>query len=218
MDDIGKSVVAQRCGYKLNAGAVYRGVDDFEVVVTLDDFGVQGEALDCSQEGFVDVGTDVLYQLGIALELDVTYIGDFVDVVDDIDIVRSKYLCAVSPVGFVSVVFFRVVGCGNVYAALASEMTYGEGQLGGGLEGLEEIYLDTVGREDVCYGLGKVFGVIAHVVTYDYRNLGQVCKGLLEIVGQTLRSGTYGIDIHAVGTGAHDAAQSACTEFKVFVE
>ena len=97
-------------------------------------------------------------------------------------------------------------------------MTYGEGQLGGGLEGLEEIYLDTVGREDVCYGLGKVFGVIAHVVTYDYRNLGQVCKGLLEIVGQTLRSGTYGIDIHAVGTGAHDAAQSACTEFKVFVE
>ena len=109
MDYICKSVVAQRCGYELDACSVYGGVDDFEVVMALDDFRVQREALDGGQEGFIDVSSDVLYQFGIAFELDVAYIGDFVDVVDDVDIMWGKYLCAIGPVSLVSVVFFGIM-------------------------------------------------------------------------------------------------------------
>ncbi len=213
MDYICKSVVAQRCGYELDACSVYGCVDDFEVVMALDDFRVQREALDGGQEGFIDVSSDVLYQFGIAFELDVAYIGDFVDVVDDVDIMWGKYLCTIGPVSLVSVVFFGIMRCGNVDAALASEMKYGEGQLGGWLDGLERISLDAEGREDVAAGLGKVFGVVTHIVAYDNRNLRQVGKSLFEVVGQTLCGSSYGIDVHAIGARAHDAAQTACPKF-----
>ena len=45
-----------------------------------------------------------------------------------------------------------------------------------------------------------------------------VREGFFEVVSQTLCGHTYGVDIHAVRTDAHDASQAACAEFEVFVE
>ncbi len=51
-----------------------------------------------------------------------------------------------------------------------------------------------------------------------YRNLGEVGERFLEIVGEALCGGAYGIDVHAVGSGAHNAAEAAGAEFEVAVE
>ena len=97
-------------------------------------------------------------------------------------------------------------------------MADGKGKLGCGAEVIEKICFDAVGREDIGYDFGKLARIVAHVVSYYYRNLGQIGKGLLQIVGQTLSGCADGIYVHAVCAGAHDASQTACTEFEIFIE
>ena len=41
---------------------------------------------------------------------------------------------------------------------------------------------------------------------------------LAQVVGKPLCGSAYRVDVHAVGTHAHDAAQAARTEFEIFVE
>ena len=102
--------------------------------------------------------------------------------------------------------------------ALAAQMADSERHFGRGAHVVEEIYLDAVGREDVGTGLGKEAGVVSAVVTHHYRNLVQILEGGVEIVGQALRGSANGIDVHAVGAGAHDSAQTARTKLQTSVE
>ena len=41
---------------------------------------------------------------------------------------------------------------------------------------------------------------------------------LFQVVGKPLRGHAHRIDVHAVGTHAHDAAQAARTEFQILVK
>ena len=218
MDDVGEAVVAQRSGYEFHTGAVDRRVHDFEVVVAFDYFRVERESLYGCEESLVHLLADDMYLGGVAVEFYFLYVLDAAHVVDDVHIVGSDNLSAVGPVGLVAVVFFGIVAGGDVHAALASEMTDGERELGGGAEVFEEVNLDAVGREYVSHDFGELARIVAYVVSDDYRNFGQVFESVFEVVGQTLSGGADGVDVHAVGAGAHDAAEAAGAEFEVFVK
>ena len=138
--------------------------------------------------------------------------------VDDVHVVWSDNLRAVGPVSLVAVVFLGVVRGGDVDAALTAEGADSVGKLGGGTEAVEKICLDAVGREDVGNDFSKFAGVVAHVVADGYGYLWQVGECLLEVVGKALSGGSYGVDVHTVCAGAHNAAQTACAEFEVAVE
>ena len=56
---------------------------------------------------------------------------------DHILVVRRDQLCAIIPVGFISVVFFRVVRSGTHYASLAAGFADGIADLGRGGEGFK---------------------------------------------------------------------------------
>ncbi len=118
--------------------------------------------------------------------------------VNDVDIVGSDDLSAVGPICFVTVVFFRVVGSSDVHATLASEMADCEREFGSGAEIIEKIYFDAVGGENIGNDFCEFARIVAHVVAYCNGDLGQICECLLEIVGETLCSGTYSVDVHAV--------------------
>ena len=106
----------------------------------------------------------------------------------------------------------------NVHAALTTEVANGKRTLRRGAHIVEEIHLDTVGREDVGHGLGKQPTIVAAVVTNDHREGSLLRKGFLQIVGQSLRSHAHGVDIHSVAAHAHDTAKSARTELQILVK
>ena len=68
--------------------------------------------------------------------------------------------------------------------------------------------------------IGKylVAAVVTAVVTYHNRDLPFVLEAFVQIVCQSLGSRTYRIDIHAVAACAHDTAQTARSEFQVFIK
>ncbi len=55
-------------------------------------------------------------------------------------------------------------------------------------------------------------------MAHSHADLGEILEGFLEIVGEALGGGTHGVDVHAVGAGAHDAAQTAGAELELTVE
>ena len=130
---------------------------------------------------------------------------------------RRHYLAAVVPVGFVAVVFWRVVACGDDDPALAAEVTYGERYFRSRAERVEKIRFDAVGREYFGAKTREFVRVMAHVAAYHY---GYPAAGELffEIIGQALRGGPYRVFVHAVGPDAHYAAHASGTEFEVFME
>ncbi len=195
-----------------------RSVHEFEVVELLYGFRTELKALDGGQELLVHLIADDGDKLGIALELDFTDTADAVYIFDYVYIVRSDKLCAVAPVSLVTVVFLGVVGSGDINAALTAELADSERQLGSGTETVEEIDLDSVGREYVGDNFGKLARVVAHIVAYDYRYLGLILESDLKIVGKPLCGGSYRIDVHTVCAGTHDTAQTAGTEFEVTIE
>ena len=85
-------------------------------------------------------------------------------------------------------------------------------------EALEEISLDAIGREDGSYGLSEETGVVTAVVTYHYRKVLLTWESLEDVVSKALCSHTNDILVHAVGTCAHDTAQTTSTELQVLIE
>ena len=96
-------------------------------------------------------------------------------------------------------------------------MTDGERDFWRRTQTLEEIHLNTIGREDVGYCLGKHPTVVTAVVSYHHCAL-LTREGFVDIVGETLCGHAYDILVHTVRTGTHDTAQTACAELEVLVE
>ena len=92
----------------------------------------------------VDFSSDNFDKLLVAVKLHVLH-SNLVHLVDDACIVRGKHLRAVFPVSFVAVIFFRVVACGDIHAALASKMADGERAFRRWTHVIEQINLDAVG-------------------------------------------------------------------------
>ncbi len=194
------------------------GIDDLQVVVFLVDLGAEREGVDVLDVGTVNVFADDLDQVGVALKLDVAHVLNGVDVVDDIHVVRGDHLCTVIPIGFVAVVNLGVVRRRDVHTALAAQTADSVADFRSGTRALKQIDLDAIGTEDIGDRLGKQAAVVAHVMANDYRNLRQVLENLLQIVGKTLCGAAHGIDVHAVTTRTHDAAQSTGAKLKNLVE
>ena len=54
-------------------------------------------------------------------------------------------------------------------------------------------------------------------MTYNDRNR-LTSKTLVQVVGQTLRSGTHSIYVHTIATGTHNTAQATRTKLQIFIE
>ena len=218
MNDVGEAKVLQRSGHEAHTGTVDRRVDDFHVVVTGNGLGAEREGLDAVEVTAVNLLADNLDEGGITLEFHIFHRSNLVHLVDGLLVVGGNHLGTVVPVGLVAVVLLGVVRGGEDYTTLATQFANGKRYLGRGTQGVEQIDLDTVGREDVGSHLGKTAAVVAAVVTDSHLYLRKIGKCLLQVVGQALRGGTHGVDVHAVGTGTHDAAQTARTKFEILVE
>ena len=124
-------------------------------------------------------------------------------------------LAAVSAVYFVAIVLGGVVAGGDADACAAPQIPGRPGEGGGGLQtGIEESG-DPVGSQDPGCFTAKQLALMTAVVGDGY-TFGQPAG--VQVVGQTLRSPADGVDVHAVGAGADDAAQPAGTKGKVPVE
>ena len=103
-----------------------RRVNDAEVFLTFDDFGVNGDALDLLQVDVVDILADDGDEVLVAFKLDVSCRSHLVHFVDDTLVMRSKHLCAIVPISLVAVVLFRIVRGSQDDTALATQVTNGE--------------------------------------------------------------------------------------------
>ena len=126
-------------------------------------------------------------------------------------------LRTVGPISLVAVILLGVVRRRNDDDRMAFQLADGEAQLGRGAQRVEEEDVEVVRSEDVGDALGEHARIVAAVVGDGDADAlaGEV---LFEVVGQTLRSGAHGVDVHAVGTYAHDAAQAARTELEILVK
>ena len=123
-DDVGEAEVFQRARDEFHTGAVNRSVDDFEVVMTFDGFGAKRERFDFLEVDAVDVFADDLDFRLVAIEFDFAYAFNFVDIFDCVNVVRSNHLCAVVPIGFIAVIFFGIMACGNHDSCGTSQISY----------------------------------------------------------------------------------------------
>ena len=144
-----------------------------------------------------------------------------VEDVDSVDLCENSLsslkceLAAVVSVYLVSVVLGRVVACCYHYAGAAVQCSYCPGQHGGRHEFLVDVYLDTVGSENLCCALGEVVGLDTAVAGDSHGLLLAACENILS---KTLSSLLYGVYVHSVGACADNAAESAGAELEVAVE
>ena len=177
-----KAPFFQRSGNKHSTRTMKRRINDTEVFLTFNHFRVDGKGVDFIQIYLVDVFADNLNQILVALELDVLN-SYFVHFIDNGSVVRSKYLRTVIPIGFVTVVFFRGVACGQVDTALATEVTDGERNFRSRTQVIEQINLDTVRRENISRDFSELAAVVTAVMADDNFDLVQIGKFLFQIVG-----------------------------------
>ena len=216
-DDVREAEFGERGGYEPHAGAVHRRVDDLHIVELADAFGREGEFMHLVQVDFVEAFVEDRDLFGVAAREDHADVGDLLHLGDDVLVVGRGNLCAVGPVGLVTVVLLGVVGGGYNDTRVAFEFADGEAQLGRRTECVEEEYRKSVRCEDIGHAFGEHARIVAAVVGHGDADL-LARKVLFKVVRETLRGGSDRIDVHAVRTHAHDAAQASRTEFEILVE
>ena len=100
---------------------------------------------------------------------------------------------------------------------MAFQLADGEAQFGRRTQCVEQKNGESVRGENVGDALGEHTRIIAAVMAHGDPNL-LAREVLAQVVGKPLCGSAYRVDVHAVGTHAHDAAQAARTEFEVFVK
>ena len=100
---------------------------------------------------------------------------------------------------------------------MAFQLADGEAQFGRRTQCVEQKNGESVRGENVGDALGEHTRIIAAVMAHGDPDL-LAREVLAQVVGKPLCGSAYRVDVHAVGTHAHDAAQAACTEFEVFVK
>ena len=154
-------------------------VDNLEVLVAFDNIRTERKGLDSVEINLIHFGTDDFDKVLIAFEFHFFHTANLVDVVDSVLIVRRCHLSTVVPISFVSVIFLRIVRCGDDYTTLATKFADSKRHFRSWSAVIEEIYLNAISREDVCYDFSKQTAVVSHVVSYNHLNLFEVFKGIL---------------------------------------
>ena len=216
MVDLRETGLLEPGGHQADARAMERRIGNLDVVVAGDAFRRKQQRQLAVEEGLVHFGTDALRE-GRLIDFHLFHRGDLAHFGDDILVMRRDDLGAVLPEYLVAVVFLGIVRCRNHDARLALEIADGEAQFRRRPDIVEDIDMDVIGHQHAGRDLGEQLAVVPAVVGDDGRNLFPD-KILLEIVGKPLRGHGHGIAVHAVGAGAHHAAQSARSELERAVE
>ena len=197
--------------------SMHGAVNNVEVFLAKDDVLVNHGFLDGSHVVEVHLAADNLDEVGVALEF---HILDFnlVHLVDDARVVRREHLCAILPISLVAIVFLRVVAGRHVHTCLCAKLTDGEADLGRGTKALKEIDLDSVGREDVGNGFSEETAIVAAVVTDHNAESLLSWEGFQDVVRKALSSHADDILVHAIGSSAHNAAQTARSELQTLIK
>src|SRR5574344_563452 len=145
----------------------------------------------------INILANDLNQFGIPVKLDIfcIYLLNFIY---NTCIMRSKNLCAIIPVSFITVVFTWIMTCCDIDTTLTIQITDSITDLRCWAHIIEEIDLDAIGRKDICRSLSKQTAVITTVMTNNNRNLLQILKILVEIICQALSCSSDSIYIHTV--------------------
>ena len=215
---IGEPEIAQRCRNKTHAGAVQRRVDDLHVVILGHALGRELHVvLDAVEIYAVEILAQNLDIRCVGSGLHLRVVGDLLDLGYDVGIMRGGHLCAVRPIGLVTVILLGVVRGRYDNARMTLELAYGEAQFGCGTQRVEQVYMEAVRGENIGHTLGKHTRIVTAVVRHGntYRLAREV---LLKVVRKALRSGAHRVDVHTVRTHTHDAAQAARTELEILVE
>ena len=121
------------------------------------------------------------------------------------------HLAAVGAVALDAVVLAGIVGRGDHDAAAAAEAAHRVGEHGCGSQLMVDIGLDAVRGKGVGADLGKEAGIVARIVA-DGAALGKV--GRAEPCRHAEGGSAHGVNVEAVGTGAHHAAKTGGAELK----
>ena len=218
---------AEHLGDQLVAGAVEGGVDHLEGVRHLLH---RGAVVDLSH----DVGQEALVGLlphhddlpggagGVAggaggVEVRLLHRGEEVQLRhllgDGVGVVGGQ-LGAVGPVDLIAVVLLGVVAGGDVDARDAAVLPDGEGQLGGGAEGLEEPDGDAVARHDTGGLPGELGGVVAAVEAHGHPLGGGLGPLGQDDLGEGLGGMADHMHVHVVQAHRHGAAEAGGAELQ----
>ena len=194
------------------------GVYNLKVVVTGNNIRAERKGFDAFEIDIVHLFAKDFDEVFVAFEFNVLYALNAVDIFDCVGVVWSGHLGTIVPICLVAVVFFWVVRCSDDYTALAAEFANCERHFGSWTRTFEEVNLDSVSRENVCADFSKQAAVVAHVVTDNNLDFREVLESIFQVVGEALSGSANGVDVHAVRANAHNATQTAGSEFEVFVE
>ena len=194
-----------------------RRVDDLHIAVLAHALGRQRQRVHPLEVDLVELLVEDGDVLRILAREDHVHIGDLGHLLDDVLVVRRRHLRPVGPIGLIAVVLLGVVRCGDHHARLALEFADREAQLGRGAQCVEQIDREAVRGENIGHALGEQARIVAAVVPHGHADR-LAREVLLQVVRKTLRRSAHRIDVHPVGTHAHDAAQTARTKLEVLVE
>ena len=127
-------------------------------------------------------------------------------------------LAAVLPVGFISVVVLRIVGCSDIDTGDGMQKTDRISQLRSGPQGRIDIGLDPVGSQYACGKQTEFSGFMTAVMSDDDASVHGLLAIALDEIGYALRCSANHVDIHTVGSGFQFASQSGRTESDVLIE
>ena len=150
------------------------------------------------------------------LEADIRRVFNFGDFRHDVFVYGSGDLAAVAPEHLVAVVFLGVVAGGDHDAGRGLFEADAVAEFRRGTQALEQVHLDAVIGEDLGRYFCEQAGIVAAVVADAHAGLS-LHMGL-DVVGEALGGHAHRVFVHAVGAGAHDAAQAAGAELQVAVE
>ena len=212
-----KSPLFQTLRNKHHTCAVQRSINNLQVLLTFDYLRVDRDRLNLLEVSIVHLFTDNLDERLVSSKLHIVNLN-LVHLIYYTDIMRRQHLCSVLPICLISVILTRIMRSCYVHTSLTSEMAYRERTLRCRTHVVEKIHLDAVCGEDVSYCLGKQAAVVTAVVAHDYRNRTASGKILFQIICKALCSHSHCVNVHSVTACSHYTAESAGTEFQIFVE
>ena len=140
---------------------------------------------------------------------------DAADKTGDFGGVMIGHLAAVRSIAFIAVIFGGIVAGRNHNTGLAVKFPYGVGEHRRGLQFIEQMHGNAVGGQHARRLAGEQIGFDTRIKRYRHG-----CGGAarFQIIGKALSGAANGINIHAVASGADDAAKPARPKLQVAVK
>ena len=193
------------------------GIHNFQICLLLYYFGINAQTLYHLQVGFIHFFTNQLNQMLPSRKFHFRNALNRFHFFYHINIVRGNELSSIVPIGFIPIVFFRIVGGGTHYAPFTMQLTNGKTQFRRRSQRFEQVNLYAIGSKNMGGCFGKKTTVIATIMGNCYGNRS-IAVGFFKIIRKTLGSHTDGIFINPVTTYSHDSPQPSGSKFQIPVK